>query len=245
MEPLYPGYGATIANSLRRVLLSSMPGAAIFAFKIKGVEHEFKSIDYIKEDVVDISLNLKRVNIKSFSEEPVKLEIKVQGDKVVTAGDIEKNADIEVVNPDQPILTMTDKAASLEMTLWVRQGRGYETVESRDEEELEVNAIAIDSIFTPVVMVGYQVDNVRVGGRTDYDKITMEIETNGAITIEEAVKTSSEILQDHFKTIMETARIGEEDEALAEPAEDESVEEKTSDEEAETEKVESKEEEKE
>jgi len=232
IEPLYPGYGATIANSLRRVLLSSMPGASIYAFKIKGVEHEFKSVDYVKEDVVDISLNLKRVNLKSFSDEPVKLEIKATGEKIITAGDIEKNSDIEVVNPKQPILTLTDKAASIEMTLWVRQGRGYETVESRDEEEMEVNAIAIDSIFTPIVMVGYQVDNVRVGGRTDFDKITMQIESSGAISIEEAVKMSSDILQNHYATVIEAVSNGDiSAEDSAEDASSESVAEETAPEE--------------
>lgn len=203
IEPLYPGYGPTVGNSLRRVLLSSLPGAAVYAFKIKGVKHEFSTIPYIKEDVVDISLNLKRVNLKSFSDEPVKLEIEVKGQKVVTAGDIKPNSDIEIANPDFPILTLTDKAASVEMTLWVKRGRGYEPVEAREGEDLEVNAIAIDAIYTPVRQVGYQVDNVRVGGRTDYDKVTMQIETNGTVTVEEAIKDVAGILAEHFTLIAE------------------------------------------
>src|SRR3989338_6918838 len=201
IEPLYPGYGATVANALRRVLLGSLPGAAIYAFKIKGITHEFTSIDYVKEDVVDISLNLKRVNLKSHSAEPVMLAISASGDKKVTAGDIEKNADIEIANPDQLIMTLTDKAASVEMTLWVRPGRGYDTVESRQKEQLEVNAIAIDSIFTPVHLVGYQVDNVRVGDRTDYDRIAMQVETNGTISVSDAIKQSAQLLADHFTMI--------------------------------------------
>ncbi|MBI4122487.1 MAG: DNA-directed RNA polymerase subunit alpha [Parcubacteria group bacterium] len=205
IEPLYPGYGPTVANALRRVLLSSLPGAAIFAFKIKGVEHEFKSIEYVKEDVVDISLNLKRVNLKCFSDEPVKLTLSAAGEKVVTAGDITPNSDVEIVNPDQVIMTLTDKAASVEMTLWVRQGRGYAPVESRPEEELEVNAIAIDSIFTPILEVGYQVENIRVGGRTDYDKAIMRITSNGALSIEDALKQSAKILEEHFRTVGEMA----------------------------------------
>ncbi|MEK7189279.1 MAG: DNA-directed RNA polymerase subunit alpha [Patescibacteria group bacterium] len=218
IEPLYPGYGPTVANALRRVLLGSLPGAAIYAFKIKGITHEFTSINYVKEDVVDISLNLKRVNLKSFSSDSVELKLSVSGEQVVTAGDIEKNSDIEIANPDQVIMTLTDKAASLDMTLWVRPGRGYDTVESRDKEELEVNAIAIDSIFTPVHQVGFQVDSVRVGDRTDYDKITMQIETNGTITVSEAVKQAAGLLADHFRLLSEFDALGESD---ASPAEDE------------------------
>ncbi|MBI2636630.1 MAG: DNA-directed RNA polymerase subunit alpha [Parcubacteria group bacterium] len=201
IEPLYPGYGPTIANALRRVLLSSLPGAAIYAFKIKGITHEFTSIDYVKEDVVDISLNLKRVNLKSHSGEPVALKLSARGEKAFTAGDIEPNADVEIANPDQLIMTLTDKAASVDMTIWVRPGRGYDTVEGRQKEDLEVNAIAVDSIFTPVHLVGYQVDNVRVGDRTDYDKITMQIETNGTISVEDALKQSAQILADHFTLV--------------------------------------------
>ncbi|OJI06441.1 DNA-directed RNA polymerase subunit alpha [bacterium CG10_46_32] len=209
MEPLYPGYGPTIANALRRVLLGSLPGAAIYAFKIKGITHEFTTIDFVKEDVVDISLNLKRVSLKSYSDEPVMLTISANGEKQVTAGDIEKNSDIEIANPDQVILTLTDKAASIEMTFWVRQGRGYDTVESREKENLEVNAISIDSIFTPVHLVGYQVDNVRVGDRTDYDKVIMQIETNGTISVSDALKQSGSILADHFKLVSEFDQISE------------------------------------
>jgi len=201
IEPLYPGYGPTIANSLRRVLLSSLPGAAISAFKIKGVTHEFSSLDYVKEDVVDISLNLKRVNLKSHSDEPVHLILKASGEKIVTAGDIEPNSDVEIANPDQPILTLTDKAADIEISLWVKRGRGYETIEARKNEELEVNAISVDSIFTPIRQVGYQVDNIRVGDRTDFDKVIMEIETNKTISVEEALKISANILSEHFKVI--------------------------------------------
>jgi len=212
IEPMYPGYGPTIANALRRVLLGSLPGAAIYAFKIKGVTHEFGSIEYVKEDVVDISLNLKRVNLKSFSNEPVELKLNISGEQVVTAGDIEKNSDIEIANSDQVIMTLTDKAASVDMTLWVRPGRGYDTVESRGKEaHLEVNAIAIDSIFTPVHQVGYQVDNVRVGDRTDYDKVIMQIETNGTITVSDAVKQAAGILAGHFKLVSEFEALTESD----------------------------------
>jgi DNA-directed RNA polymerase subunit alpha len=232
IEPLYPGYGPTVANALRRVLLSSLPGAAIFAFKIKGVSHEFTSVDYVKEDVVDISLNLKRVNLKSHTDDPVQLTLKGDGEKILTAGDIEKNSDIEVANPDQVIMTLTDKAASVDITLWVKVGRGYDTVESREDEELEINAISIDSIFTPVHQVGYDVDNVRIGDRTDYDKVIMNIETNGSITIEDAIKQASSILSDHFKLLSEFDEIQPEEEEQAEKSEENS----------ETEEVEEKEE---
>ncbi|MDP3995460.1 MAG: DNA-directed RNA polymerase subunit alpha [bacterium] len=221
IEPLYPGYGPTVANALRRVLLSSLPGAAIYAFKIKGVTHEFTSIDYVKEDVVDISLNLKRVNLTSHSDEPVQLKLSASGETRVTAGDIEKNSDIEIANPDALIMTLTDKAASLDMTLWVRPGRGYDTVESREKEDLEVNAIAIDSIFTPVHQVGYQVDNVRVGDRTDYDKVIMDIETNGTIPVSEAVKQSAAILADHFKAVSEFESLAASEVAEADEAQEE------------------------
>lgn len=222
LSPLYPGYGPTIANSLRRILLSSLPGAAIYAFKIKGVTHEFSSIDYIKEDVVDITLNLKRVNIKSYSNEPVALVLKAEGEKVVTARDIEKNSDIEISNPDQVIMTLTDKAASVNMTLWVRTGRGYETVELRTDEDLEVNAIAIDTIYTPIRQVRYDVENVRVGGRTDYDEIKMRVETNGTISVEEAIKQSASILADHFNQIRE---LNTKDESEEPRVSDEAIEE--------------------
>lgn len=215
IEPLYPGYGPTVANALRRVLLSSLPGAAIYAFKIKGSTHEFTAIDYVKEDMVDISLNLKRINLKSHANELVALKLTASGEQVVTAGDIEKNADIEIANPDQLIMTLTDKAASVDMTIWVRPGRGYDTVESRQKEELEVNAIAIDSIFTPVHTVGYQVDNVRVGDRTDYDKITMQIETNGTISVEDALKHSAKILGDHFTLVSEFDSLSSDDDLSA------------------------------
>lgn len=217
ISPLYPGYGPTIANSLRRVLFSSLPGAAIFAFKIKGVTHEFTSIDYVKEDVVDISLNLKKVNLTSHTDEIVQLTVKFDGEGVITAGDIEKNSDIEIANPGQEIMTLTDKAASIEMTLWVKTGRGYETVESRQGEDLEVNAISIDSIFTPIRQVGYEVDNVRVGDQTNYDKIIMRVETNGTISIKDALKQSSSILADHFKAI---GNLSSQDEEESEEKED-------------------------
>lgn len=221
IEPLYPGYGPTIANALRRVLLGSLPGAAIYAFKIKGATHEFTSLEYVKEDVVDVSLNLKRVNLTSHSDEPVELKLAVSGEKTVTAGDIGKNSDIEIANPDQVIMTLTDKAASVDMTLWVRPGRGYNTVESRDKEVLEVNAIAIDSIFTPVHQVGYQVDNVRVGDRTDYDKVIMQIETNGTITVPAAVQQAARILADHFTLLGNFESLAEsEAEASDEPREE-------------------------
>lgn len=205
IEPLYPGYGPTIGNALRRVLLSSLPGAAVYAFKIKGVKHEFTAIDFVKEDVVDISLNLKAINLKCHSGEPVKLEISESGEKVITAGDIKPNSDIELANPEQVIMTLTDKAAKVEMTLWIKSGRGYEPVENRKDENLEVNAIAVDAIYTPVRQVGYQVDNIRVGGRTDYDKVTMQIETNGAITLSQAVQQAAQILTDHFNLIAQRA----------------------------------------
>jgi len=215
IEPCFPGYGTTIGNSLRRVLTSSLSGSAIIAIKIKGVQHEFATIPYVKEDVLDIILNLKRLRFKlhSQSDEPVKVTLSVKGEKAVTGKDITATSDVEIVSKDALIATLTDKGAELEMDLYVKKGMGYSPTEAREKEKLEEGIIAIDAIFTPVVNVNFNVENVRVGQLTNYDRRIMEIETDGMITPEEAVKEASDILLHHFSFISEGKSIKVEEKA--------------------------------
>ncbi len=198
LEPLYPGYGVTIGNALRRVLLSSMPGAAVTGVKIKFVDHEFSSIPNVKEDVIQIILNLKQLRLRSFSLEPVRLKLKTKGEGVVTAGMIEETDQVEVVNKDMYICTLDGKATDFEMELIVEQGRGYEPVEVRENSNLEAGMLAIDAIYTPVRSVFFDVSNVRVGGMTNFDKLVVRMETDGSITGGEAIDIASHILVDHF-----------------------------------------------
>jgi len=219
LEPCYPGYGVTLGNALRRVLLSSLEGAAIIAFKVNGVMHEFSSLPNVKEDLVEMILNLKRIRLKTYSEEVITLNLKVKGEKVVKAGDIEKNSDVEISNPDQVIATLTDKSAELEMELKVQKGRGYVTVEERSKEKVELGIIMIDALYTPVVNVGFEVEQVRVGGRTDYDKLVMRLETDGSLTPREALTKAAEILVSHFNIVSGESAAAD---ALAEKEEKES-----------------------
>jgi len=198
VEPCYFGYGTTLGNALRRVLLSSLPGAAVTAVKISGVEQEFSAIDNVKDDVLQICLNLKNLRLKVFSVEPVKLHLKVKGAKDVTAADFDKNSDVEIINKDLVITSLTDKKADFEMEVTVQQGRGYWPIEERSKESVEIGTILIDSIFTPVQKVGYKVTPVRVGDITNFDKLSMEIETDGTITPKEAIGQAAKILIDHF-----------------------------------------------
>jgi DNA-directed RNA polymerase subunit alpha len=196
-----PGYGTTIGNALRRVLLSSLPGAAVTAVRIKGVEHEFSTMANVKEDVLEIILNLKSLRLKCYAEEPVKLALSVKGEKIVTAADFEKNADVEIINPEMTIATLTDKNASLELEVTVAQGRGYRTTEERIKEKLDLGTIAIDALYNPVVNVSYKVEETRLGEKTDYDKLTLTIETDGTMDALEACRTSVSVLLDHLSLI--------------------------------------------
>lgn len=199
ISPLMPGYGATIANPLRRVLLSSLEGAAVTAIKIKGVDHEFSSIPGVAEDIIQIILNVKKIRFKLHSDEPVKVMVSVKGEKRVTAEDIKLTSNVEVINTDQNIATLTDKKADFEMELDIEKGVGYVPVEQRQKEKLAIGAIAIDAIFSPVKLVNFTVENVRVGHRIDFNKIVMDIETDGSIEPEEALNKASEILVKHFE----------------------------------------------
>lgn len=201
VEPCYQGYGTTVGNALRRVLLSSLPGAAVNAVKIKGAQHEFTAIKGVKEDVLGIILNLKQLRLKCFSDEPVKLTLKAEGAGIVKAGDIEKNADVEIVNKNLPLVELTDKDSDLEMEIYVNRGRGYLPVEERDKSDLEVGAIAVDSIYSPIINVGFKVENTRVGEITNYDKLIMNIETDGTINPEEAVDMAVRIISDYFSVV--------------------------------------------
>lgn len=198
IKPCYPGYGVTLGNSLRRVLLSSLPGAAITSVKIKGVSHEFSTIPYVLEDVVQIILNLKQIRIKMHTEEPVMLLLKVKGEKEVKAGDIEKTSDVEVINKNTHIATLTDKKAELEMEIRAEKGRGYLPVEKRVKEKMEIGTIAIDAVFSPVKKINYEVEDMRVGEHTDYNRLVIDIETDGSINPEDALTQSAQILSDHF-----------------------------------------------
>lgn len=194
----YPGYGTTLGNALRRVLLSSLEGSAVTSAKVKGVTHEFTAIDGVQEDVVQIVLNLKSLRIASHSDEPVKVKIKKSKEGPVTSADIEKNSDIDVVDESQVICTLTDKKSSLDMELTVTRGVGYVPVEQQQREEIELGAIAIDAVFTPIRRVNFTVENMRVGKRTDYEKVTFEIQTDGSMTGEKAFYNAVEILNAQF-----------------------------------------------
>jgi len=201
ITPLYPGYGVTIGNALRRVLLSSLPGAAVVSVKIKGVAHEFSTIPHVKENVVSLILNLKKLRCKVFDDKPVKLSLFAKGEKKVLAKDIEKSSAVEIVNPELLIATLTDKKASLEMELTIERGRGYVPVEMRQTVKPEVGTIAIDAIYTPVLRVSYNVENIRVGKRIDYNRLLLTVETDGTITPQEALNQATDILLDQFQLI--------------------------------------------
>jgi DNA-directed RNA polymerase subunit alpha len=203
IDGCYPGYGTTLGNALRRVLLSSLPGAAATSIKISGVSHEFSTVPGVLEDVIQIILNMKKIRFKLTDaiEEPVRVTIKEKGDKVVTAGDIKCPSGVEVANKDAVIATITDKKAELEIEIEVMKGLGYVPVEQQERESNEIGVIAIDAVFTPIKRVNFLVENTRVGKRTDYDKVTLDIETDGTIEPVDAFKNSVEILVTQFETI--------------------------------------------
>lgn len=203
IEGLYRGYGVTVGNALRRVLFSSLPGAAITRFKIKGVGHEFATIPGVVEDVVEFGLNLKQVRFRFYAEEPQILTLKVKGEKEVTAGDIKGNAQVEIQNPELHIATLTAKTAELDMELTVEKGLGYEPIENQKIERLPIGMIALDAVYSPIVNVNFRVENMRVGERTDYNKVRLEIETDGTISPSSALHKAVNILADHFKKIGE------------------------------------------
>ncbi len=201
IEPLHAGYGNTLGNSLRRVLLSSIRGGAIVAFRIEGASHEFTTVKGIKEDVVDIMLNLKNVRLKVHTDEPVELRLEKKGAGEVTAKDIKTSADVEVVNPEQVIATIDDPKLTLVMDIVVEAGRGYRTIEESSTKRLHSDMIALDAVFSPVLRVRYKVDATRVGRETNLDKLQLNVETNGAITPKDAFEEAAAILVNQYTAL--------------------------------------------
>lgn len=228
IEPCFPGYGITLSNSLRRVLLSSLPGAAPVGIVIEGVSHEFMTLAHLKEDILEFILNVKQLRLKMFTDEPVILNLEVHGKKTIKAGDIEKNPLVEIVNPELELGNITDMAGKLKAQIYVEKGMGYVTIESREQKQSIVNYIEMDSIFTPVISVGIKIENVRVGKMTNWDKIVLDIKTDGTIEPKEAFNESVKILISQFKALNPDFK-----EEVKEEVKEEIVEEKTEDEEGE------------
>ena len=200
VEPLHTGYGMTLGNSMRRVLLSSIAGAAITAFKVEGITHEFTTLPSVKEDVVDILLNLKNIRFRVFSSEPQTLRLTKSGKGPVTAGDITLNADVEVVNPKQVIATLDDTKGKIVMDIVVETGRGYRTIDDSSSRKAS-DMIAIDAMFSPVHRVRYKVENTRVGQMTDLDRLLITIMTDGTLTPREAFEEASAILVNQYTAL--------------------------------------------
>ena len=201
IEPLQAGYGNTLGNSLRRVLLSSVKGGAIVAFRVEGASHEFTTVPGIKEDVVDMMLNLKNVRVKTMSDEPVELRIEKKGAGTITAADIKTTADVEVINPEQIIATIDDPKKSVIIDLVVEAGRGYQTIEDSSVKRLHSDMIALDAMFTPVLRVRYKVDSTRVGQETNLDKLQLNVETDGSVSPREAFEEASAILVNQYTAL--------------------------------------------
>lgn len=202
IDGLYPGYGHTLGNSLRRIILSSLPGVAITSVKITGVNHEFSVIDGIKEDVVTILLNLKKVRMRFTTDEPQMLTLKIKGEKVVTAADLDVPGQVEILTPNQPIATLTSKSATLEMEIRAEKGLGFMPKEMIEKNRVDIGTIALDGIFTPIRRASYEVENMRVGDRTDFNKLRISIETDGTVTPMVALSKSIEIMISQLKSIV-------------------------------------------
>ncbi len=210
IEGCYPGYGITLGNALRRVLLSSLTGAAVTEIKIKGATHEFTTIEGIKEDIVQIILNLKKVRFRLHEDESAKVLLKVKGVKEVSAKDIKTASNVNISNPEQHIASLTSSKSDFEMELTIEKGIGYVSVEQRERKEKELGAIAIDGIFSPIERVNFKVEDMRIGKRTDYDRIILEIKTDGTITPEEAYEEAVKVLLGQFNAISKVEEYKEE-----------------------------------
>lgn len=220
VEPLERGYGITLGNSLRRILLSSLPGAAVTSIRIDGVLHEFSTIPGVAEDTTEIVLNLKDLLVKLHTDEAVIGRVEVDREGPVTAADIQVSADVEILNPDLHIATL-DKGAKLEMELNFKRGRGYVSAERNKAEEQPIGVIAIDSIFTPVRRVNYEIEDTRVGQVTDYDRLILEVWTDGSIAPDEAVSLSSKILIEHLRLFVSLTDAADDVEIMVEKEEEE------------------------
>ena len=223
VEPLERGYGITLGNSLRRIMLSSLPGAAVSQVKIEGVEHEFSSIPGVKEDVTEIIMNIKSLAIKNSSEtnEAKTAYIEYEGEGVVRASDIQVDQDIEILNPDTVIATLSGKNTKLYMELTITKGRGYVSADKNKREDLPIGVIAIDSIYTPVERVNVTVQNTRVGQITDYDKLTLDVHTNGTLVPDEAVSLAAKVLSEHLSLFINLSENAKNAEVMVEKEDDE------------------------
>ena len=201
IDGFYPGFGYTVGNSLRRIILSSLPGAAVTSMKINGVDHEFSSIKGVKEDVVMIMLNLKKLRIRMITDEPQTLTLKAKGVKEVTAGDIEVPGQIEIMNPELLIATLTDKDSELEMEMTVEKGLGFISRDLSNRNKVDIGTIVLDANFTPIRRVSYEVENMRVGDRTDFNRLRISLETDGSISPKESLEKSINIMIEQLKAI--------------------------------------------
>ena len=223
VEPLERGYGITLGNSLRRIMLSSLPGAAVSQVKIEGVLHEFSSIEGVKEDVTEIIMNIKSLAIRNNSDtnEPKTAYIEYEGEGVVKASDIQADQDIEILNPDLTIATLCGKSAKLYMELTITKGRGYVSADKNKSEDLPIGVIAVDSIYTPVERVNITVENTRVGQITDFDKLTLDVYTNGTLVPDEAVSLAAKVLSEHLSLFIDLSENAKTAEVMVEKEEDE------------------------
>ena len=223
VEPLERGYGITLGNSLRRIMLSSLPGAAVSQVKIEGVDHEFSSIPGVKEDVTEIIMNIKSLSIKNSSEtnEPKTAYIDYEGEGVVRASDIHVDQDIEILNPDLVIATLSGKNTKLYMELTITRGRGYVSADKNKCDDLPIGVIAVDSIYTPVERVNVTVQNTRVGQITDYDKLTLDVYTNGTLVPDEAVSLAAKVLSEHLSLFINLSENAKNAEVMVEKEDDE------------------------
>lgn len=220
VEPLHAGYGNTLGNSMRRVLLSSIEGAAIVAFRMEGATHEFTTVAGVKEDVVDIMLNLKNVRLKVHSDQPIELRLEKKGAGPVTAADIKTTADVEVINEDQVICTIDDPKKSVLIDLVVEAGRGYRTIEESSTSRIHSDMIALDAVFSPVLRVRYKVDNTRVGQDTNLDKLILTVDTDGSLTPREAFEEAAAVLVNQYTALAGSTTV-EAAPALGQVSEDE------------------------
>lgn len=227
IEPLYANYGYTLGNSLRRVLLSSIKGGAIVAFRVEGATHEFTTVDGVKEDVVDIMLNLKNIRLKVHTDEPVELRLEKKGAGVITAGDIKTTADVEVINPEQIIATIDDPKKTVVIDLIAESGRGYRSIEESSTSRLHSDMIALDAVFSPVLRVRYKVDGTRVGQETNLDKLRLIVETDGSLSPREAFEEAAAILVNQYTALAGSTTV-EAAPALGQQDEDEASELNTS-----------------
>jgi DNA-directed RNA polymerase subunit alpha len=223
IDGLYPGYGHTLGNSLRRIILSSLPGSAVTRVKIKGVEHEFSTIEGVKEDVITLLLSLKKLRIRLITDEPQTITLKAKGIKTLTAKDIEVPGQVEILNPDLHIVTLTDKSSDFEAEITVEKGLGYVSKDVLTKDRVDIGVISLDATFTPIKKVNYEVENMRVGDRTDFNRLRISIETDGTLTAKEALENSISLMIMQLKSI-----VGFKEEEVIVPEKEESSDSKES-----------------